>query len=202
MTNQHHPFGIWTPWADILCPYCHDERAGLDASRRKHWPRACAPKAHESVRVDVSTQDYMLGRCDDCNRFVWLDTDIAVEQLTARHFTGFVARSQKVKGWMMQTGGMCHAAGVAREGADFYLMVTAECVHDMHEGGGYLVFAYPDEEDGAWTEVYDGPSHSRMCAAILRTLDCASWSDIPDDEYERTTNIMDMLAQDLNPVTP
>lgn len=180
MTNRH-PFGIWTPWADILCPYCHDERAVLTPNMRKHWPRACAPKAHECPSFDVSAEDYMLGRCDDCDRLVWLNMDLAAEQLTARHFTGFVARSRPVKGWMMQTGGMCHAAGIEREGADFYLMVTAECVHDMHKGGGYLVFAYSQNEDLGWVEVYDGPSHSQMCAAILRTLDYASWFDIPSE---------------------
>jgi hypothetical protein len=72
-----------------------------------------------------------------------MDESIAREQWFTRQFKS----DTLITGHMMQTGGMCSAAGIQDKSKDFYLMVTCE--------EGILIYAYPEDENaGEWIEVF------------------------------------------------
>ena len=155
MTAQSYPFGVWTPWANILCPACHEGLAVLSPNLKKRYPRAFSKSApfpifsHAQAQQERPNWTSELGQCDDCTCLVWLDSSIAREQWFSRQFKD----DERISGYMMQTGGMCSAAGIRPRASkvihpqDFYLMVTCE--------EGILIYAYPNDEDaGEWIEVF------------------------------------------------
>ena len=147
MTAQSYPFGVWTPWANILCPACHESMGTEELKRR--YPRAFSQTgpfpifSHAQAQQERPNWTSELGQCDDCTCLLWMDESIAREQWFARQFKG----DERISGFMMQTGGMCSAAGMQDKTKDFYLMVTCE--------EGILVYAYPEDENaGEWIEVF------------------------------------------------
>ena len=155
---QSYPFGIWTPWATIHCPACHEGIATDELKRR--YPRAFNKSApfptfsHAQARQERPNWTSELGQCDDCTCLVWLDESIAREQWFTRQFGSGVVGCHYGDGFMMQTGGMCSAAGIRDKAKDFYIMVTCE--------EGIHICAYPNDEtrDGEWKTIFSTSSES------------------------------------------
>lgn len=84
--------GVWTPWGEALCRYCHDGTKGSNVKRDIQWVTEMRPEG-EGVGV-----------CTKCGTAIWLEEDVA--QLTRLRAI--------VGGDMQQTGGMCSALVIPR----------------------------------------------------------------------------------------
>ena len=129
-----HPKGVWTPWAQLLCPTCHN-------SNQRAIDRTSQADRDEIARPIVVIEPWhKVAPCDKCDALCWFADDVATPALVLRAVAS--DEGSKVTGNMWQTGGMCCAAAFKCEGDPRLVIVTAD---DVTYVGVYA-------DDAAWED--------------------------------------------------
>lgn len=81
-------YGIWTQQGQMLCP-------------------SCATKVARGMQKSM-TYAIGVGYCDHCGRTICVDESLAREQ----YLVMYMRRHDYPDSWLVQTGGMCHAAEI------------------------------------------------------------------------------------------
>jgi len=125
---------IWTPWADVLCAYCHNL---TDQARVRR-------KAISDVVVSASADRTY--KCDSCDRMLWVDDDELRDLLALRKRLRDHEGPSKLECSMDQTGGMCMALSGTFETsiAGRKRTIVATCM-DCDEGH-YCIGVYEGED--------------------------------------------------------
>lgn len=138
---------LFTPWATIVCVPCHNAEADRPGSRSK---RVAGDAAADRAEEPNAT-------CDTCGAAV----------VCTRSDAALCQRFAKAAGFdLWQTGGMCVAAGYARDGWE--LLATED---EYEPAGRILLGAYREAEtdEVAYSEAGDFDEMVRK-ARYLRAL--------------------------------
>lgn len=108
------PNGVWTPWAALLCPTCHNI-----CKTRQRKPFCLL------TEVERPGDHYKKVGCDKCGAPCWFYDDIALPKLVIQLVASWQPLSGSITGAMWQTGGMCAAAAFRCEGDSRLVVVSA-----------------------------------------------------------------------------
>jgi len=104
VSNDRLIYAIWTPWAELLCGTCHNQAA--ESSTKAHAIAKTIPIQHTDTPQFRSTCD----RCDVAVACSYEDVAACKNLVTALKAAGFDDAQ------LEQTGGMCVAATVRKDG--------------------------------------------------------------------------------------
>ena len=129
------PVGIWTPWAFVWCPECHNKKG----SRKFELP---------TVSMEDAERDGMLTTCDECGRSIFV-CDAAGELACLRN----ALRGHGLVAEMEQTGGMCSALRVELPGqgkkANVVIVSSNESMNSALEiAASYIVGLFDSRDWG------------------------------------------------------
>lgn len=124
-TDAAYEFGIWTPWAKVICFDC-------DTSGKFRKP---IPQSLEETNA--------LTRCDHCDKMIQVTTGIAKE-----HNLALALQEAGLDAHMAQTGGMCSAVGVNLINGNSYMLALEEVDYNKF-------FISEFDSEGEWIEDSD-----------------------------------------------